>query len=95
MLGRDLVRGQSCYAIESRIDCVDERLQGVYEAIRPFILQFFVDDVFETSNIAFCKCRLRFTVCRVNVKGFALPQNFSKAPLNSVALSDKLSLVKR
>ena len=45
MLRRDLVRCQWCYAIDSRIDCANGRLQFVYVAIRPFMLQRFVDDV--------------------------------------------------
>ena len=87
MLRRDLVRCQSCYAIDSRIECVNERLQFVYVAIRPFVLQMFVDDVFERSNIQLCKCRLRFTICGVSSMPL-LSQNFLKAPVNSVPLSD-------
>ena len=76
MLRRDLVRCQSCYAIDSRIDCVNERLQFVYVALRPFVLQVFEDDVFERSKIALCKCRLRFTVCGVSVNAFAFTELF-------------------
>ena len=76
MLRRDLVRCQSCYAIDSRIDCVNKRLQFVYVAIRPFVLQMFVDDVFERSNIALRKFRLRFTVCGVSVNAFAFTELF-------------------
>ena len=87
MLSRDLVGCQSWYVINSRIDCVNERLQFFYVGIRPFLLQMLVDDVFGRSNIALWKRRFGFTVCGVSVKAFA-PQNFLQTPLNSVLLSD-------
>ena len=41
-----------------------------------FVLQMFVDDVFERSNNAVCKCRIRFTVCGVSVYAFAFTELF-------------------
>ena len=79
MLRRDLVRCQSWYAVDSRIDCLNERRQFVYVAIRPFALQTFVDDVSERLNIALCKCRLCFTVCGVSVDVFGFTELFESA----------------
>ena len=79
MLRQDHAGCQSCYAIDSRIDCVKERLQLIYVAIRPFVLQMFVDDVFERSNNALCECSFHFTVCGVSVNAFAFAELFESS----------------
>ena len=70
MLRRVIVRCQSRYAVDSKIDLVNKRVQFVFVAMRPFVLQMFVDNVFEGSNDALCKCRFCFTVCGVSVNAF-------------------------
>ena len=65
-----LLRCQYCYAIDSRIDCVNERLQFVQVPIRPFVLKVLVDKVFERSNIALYKYRFHFTLFAVSSNAF-------------------------
>ena len=76
MFPRDFIRCQSCYTVDSRNNCVEERLHFVYTAIRPFVLQTFADDIFEKSNIALCKSRFCFKVCDVGANSLDFRELF-------------------
>ena len=79
MLRRELVGCQSCCAIDSRIDFVNNRLQFVLVVIKPFVLQVLLDDVPERLKIALHKCQFRCTVCGVNVSAFAFAELLGKS----------------
>ena len=77
MLRRVLIGYQPYYAIDARIDRVNERQHFVHTAIWP-IFQLIVDNVFERPNIELCKCRLLFTVCGVSVNAIAFTELFER-----------------
>ena len=76
MLHRDLTGCQSCYTIDSENDCVNERLQFVYAAIKPFVCRspIVCRWFFGWLNTALCKCRFSFTVCGAGGIAFAFTE---------------------
>ena len=77
MLRGDLDGCQSCYAIDSIIDCVKtaSRLWSEKTICSPNVCKWS----FGRSNIPLCECRFRFSFCGVSVNVFALTELFESS----------------